>query len=648
MSFLKFDKMELVNLEYSLSREVIRSNRAGSYASTTIIGCNTRKYHGLLVCPIDEADGDNHVLLSTLDATVIQHNQEFNLGIHKYEGDLYVPRGHKYIRDFDAETVSRITYRVGGVVLSRESVLVENEDQILLKYTLEDAHSETTLRFRPFLAFRNFHALSKANMYVNTRYETVPNGISSKLYSGYPALYMQFSKEVDFVPVPDWYYNIEYAEEQSRGYDFKEDLYVPGYFEVPIAKGETIIFSASVKEAIPSGLKRRFTSEHNKRIPKDSYHNCLVNAAQQFLRYRNNKTEIIAGFPWFGSWGRDTFISLPGLTMTTGDLKNARAVIDTMIGKMKGGLFPNMGSDERPAFNSVDAPMWFIWSLQQYEKYVPETDIWKEFGDAIKDVLNSYRNGTVFNIRMLDNGLIYAGADGKALTWMDAVVYGQPVTQRKGSPVEVNALWYNAICQSLKWAEDKDKTFVKGWKHLPEQISKAFIDKYWDQEKGYLADYFDGEYRDFAVRPNMAIATAMEFTPLTMEMKKSILDVTEKELLTPRGLRTLSPKNPMYEGFYSGSQEERDRAYHQGTVWPWLLEHFVKGYFDVYKKSALPLVTRLFEGFEGDLSLYGVGAIGEIYDGNPPHMPRGSISQAWSVASLLRIEEMIGFYRKQK
>jgi len=648
MSFLKFDKMELVNLEYSLCREVIRSNRAGSYASTTIIGCNTRKYHGLLVCPIDEFDGDNHVLLSTFDATVIQHNQEFNLGIHKYEGDLYVPRGHKYVRDFDAETVSRITYRVGGVVLSRESVLVEKEDQILLKYTLEDAHSDTFLRFRPFLAFRNFHALSKANMFVNTRYESVPNGIASRLYQHYPTLYMQFSKPVEFVSVPDWYYNIEYIEEQNRGYDFKEDLYVPGYFELPIEKGETIIFSASVKEAVPSGLKRRFSSEHNKRIRKDSYHNCLVNAAQQFLRYRNDKTEIVAGFPWFGSWGRDTFISLPGLTMATGDLKNARAVIDTMIKKMKGGLFPNMGSDERPAFNSVDAPMWFIWSLQQYEKYVPGTDVWKEFGPAIKDVLSSYRNGTVFNIRMLDNGLIYAGEDGKALTWMDAVVNGQPVTQRCGSPVEVNALWYNAICLALKWADGKDKTFVSGWKHLPDLIAQSFILNYWDEGKAYLADYVDGDFRDFSVRPNMAIATAMEFTPLTLEMKKSILDVVEKELLTPRGLRTLSPKNEGYEGFYMGSQEQRDRAYHQGTVWPWLLEHFVRGYFDVHKKSALPLVTRLFEGFEGDLSLYGVGAIGEIYDGNPPHQPRGSISQAWSVASLLRIEEMISFYRKQK
>jgi len=298
MAFLKFDKAELVNLEYSLSREALRSNRAGSFASTTIAGCNTRKYHGLLICPVEHLDGENHVLLSSLDISVIQHEKSFNLGIHKYEGDLYVPRGHKYIRDFDAEKGSRTTFRVGGVVLTRETMLVQKKEQMLVKITLDEAHSDTRVQFRPFLAFRNIHKLSKANLYLNRQYAQVPNGIKLRMYDGYPELHMQLSGKAEFVPVPDWYYNVEYLEEQRRGYEFKEDLYVPGYFEVPMKKGDTIIFSASTSEEKPAGLRRRFKAEEELRTPLDSFRNCLVNSAQQYFVRKNSATEILSGFPW--------------------------------------------------------------------------------------------------------------------------------------------------------------------------------------------------------------------------------------------------------------------------------------------------------------------------------------------------------------
>ena len=641
MAFLKFDKAELVNLEYSLSREVLRSNRAGSYASTTISGCNTRKYHGLLVCPVDAIDGENHVLLSSLDVTVIQHEQDFNLGIHKYEGDLYIPRGHKYIRDFDAETGSKITYRVGGVVLTREALLVEEQEQVLIRFTLEEAQSPTKLQFRPFLAFRNYHGLSKANMYVNTRYTPVKQGVMSRMYEGYPELHMQFSREAEFVAVPDWFYDIEYIEEQKRGYDFKEDLYVPGYFELPIEKGESVVFSASTKEVAPGGLKRRFTTEFSKRLPRDSYRNCLVSSAGQFIVRRHGKTQVIAGFPWFGVWGRDTFIALPGLTLSTGDAETAGEVIDTMVARMKGGLFPNMGSEEAPAFNSVDAPLWFIWSLQEYARYVDGVDIWKQYGKAVRAVLEAYRDGTSYNIRMLENGLIHAGEPGKALTWMDAVVHGEPVTPREGCPVEINALWYNAVCQALAWAEEGDPQFVESWKEMPGRIRDSFVEQFWDGDLGYLADYVHLDVRDFSVRPNQVIATSLDYSPITDEMKNAVLERVESELLTPRGLRTLSPKNEHYKGVYEGDQETRDRAYHQGTVWPWLLEHFARGYLAVHKRTGLTLLRRLYDGFEEDMNVAGIGTVSEIYDGNPPHEPRGAISQAWSVAAVLRIGEMI-------
>jgi predicted glycogen debranching enzyme len=641
MSYLKFEKEELINLEYSLSRELIRSNRAGSYAATTIIGCNTRKYHGLLVCPLEEMDEEHHVLLSTLDATVIQHNKEFNLGIHKYEGDHYVPRGHKYVREFDTTRASYLIYRVGGVILAREVMLVSKAEQVLVRYTLLDAHSDTLLRLQPFLAFRNFHALSKSNLYTNTRYTEVQNGIMSRLYDGYPGLYMQLSKPTEFIPVPDWYYNVEYMEEQKRGYDFKEDLYVPGYFEMPIKKGESIVFSASTSEVAPGGLKRKFTAELKLRISKDSLKECLLNAAQQFIVRKKDRTEIKAGFPWFGTWGRDTFMALPGLCLTTGDQSTALEVIDSMVARMKQGLFPNTAIKGEPAFNSSDAPLWFIRALQIYAQYDPEFDVWKKYGPVIKEVLETYRHGSSGIIRMLDNGLIYAEDGENPLTWMDALVDGRLVTPRHGLAVEVNALWYNALCQALQWSEKKDKAFYKAWNHLPELIRDSFVDQFWDQERGYLADYVNGDFKDYSVRPSQVIAVSVDHSPINAEMKKSILDVVQGELLTPRGLRSLSPKNEAYKGVYEGDQEKRNRAYHQGTVWPWFLEHYAIGILHVHKKTGQSQVKKIFDGFEDEMNVRGIGSISEIYDGNPPHLGRGAISQATGVAALLRISEMI-------
>lgn len=642
MAFLTFDKAELVNLEYSLSREALRSNRAGSYASTTISGCNTRKYHGLLICPLDQLDGENHVLLSTLDITVIQHEKEFNLGIHKYEGDMYLPRGHKYMRDYDAEKGSKTTYRVGGVVLTRESMLVKEKEQMMIKITLEEAHSDTRIQLRPFLAFRNVHKLSKANLYLNRQYVPVTNGIMSRMYEGYPELYMQLSKSAEFVPVPDWYYNVEYLEEQRRGYEFKEDLYVPGYFEFPIVKGESVIFSASTTQIKPGGLKRTFKLEEDSRVPLDSYTNCLHNSAQQFVVRRNNSTEILAGFPWHGSRSRDTFISLPGLTMTIGDLKTAREVLNTMIGKMKEGLFPNTSKQGHNYYNSIDAPLWFIWALQQLEKY-EEINIWKTFRKPIVSIIDAYLNGTMYGIRMHENGLISGGGDLIPLTWMDASVMGHPVTLRKGYAVEVNALWYNAVCQVIKWAGKNSET-AKSLKDLPERISNSFTEKFWIGEKGYLADNVDGDYRDYSVRPNQVIAASLDFSPINTEKKKSLLDVVKSELLTPKGLRTLSPKNEAYKGFYKGDQERRDGAAHQGSVYPWLLEHFVYGYLAVHKQSGISFVRSIYAGFEDDMTEYGIGTISELYDGNLPHDPKGAISYAGSVASLLRIGEILAKY----
>lgn len=644
MSYLEFDKTQLINLEYSLNKEILRSNRAGSYASTTLVGCNTRKYHGLLVCPMEHLDGDRHVLLSNLDETIVEHGSEFNLGIHKYEGDMYNPKGHKYVRDFQADPVPKFKYRVGNVILTKERLLVEKEQQILIRYTILEADRQTKLRFRPFLAFRNMHQLCKSNLSANTKVKYIINGIKSKLYNGYPHLHMQFSKRAEFIPSPDWYYNIEYIEELKRGYDYKEDLFVPGYFEMPVKKGEVIIFSGSTIEVDdPDSLKRKFTAEVAKRIPRNTFKNCLINAAQQFIVRKDKKTEIIAGFHWFGTWGRDTFISLPGLTLAIGDVKTCKEVLDTMTLKLKNGLFPNMGANDSPAFNSVDAPLWYFWAVQQYSKVVHSySGIWKDYGKAMKSILDAYRTGTSFNIRMLDNGLIFAGETGKALTWMDAVVNGKPVTPRIGCPVEINALWYNAVMFTLALAKKaKDESFIKDWHYLPELIKESFVNEFWDSAKGYLADFVYQDKKDWSIRPNQVIATALEYTPIDNQIKLSVLKVIEKCLLTPRGLRTLPPTDECYIGIYQGNQEKRDKAYHQGTVWPWLLEHFCEGYLSIHKTSGLAFVKKIVEDFEPAMYEHGIGTISEIYDGDPPHHPRGTISQAWSVGALLSIIQKI-------
>lgn len=648
MSYINFDKKQLINLEFSLGKELIRSNRAGAYASKTIVGCNTRKYHGLLVVPQPTLDDDNHVLLSYLDETVIQRNAEFNLGIHKFPGGIYSPKGHKYLEEFSADPVPNDTYHVGGVVLKRETLFAQNDDRILIRYTLVDAHSPTRLKFKPFLAFRNVHRLTRANAEANKKYQKVKNGIRMRLYPGYSPLFLQFSKEPEYTHVPDWHYNIEYQEEMERGYEFQEDLMVPGFFEVDIRKGESIVFAAGTSEADPVALKRMFTIEVNKRVPRDTFEHCLVNAAQQFIVRRGRRTEVAAGFPWFGRWGRDSFISLPGLTLVLGDERTFKAVIDTMIKEMKGPFFPNMGLQHKPSYNSVDASLWFIWALQQYAQITGKKQaVWKEYRKPILAILNGFRSGGHAIVKMLENGLLHAGEPGKAVTWMDAVIDGKPVTPRTGLPVEINALWYNAIMFALELAAiSKDRKFTVEWVPVANLIPPAFMETFWYAEKSYLADYASGDFRDVSVRPNMIIATSLPYSPIDEEKRNSILEVARRELLTPRGIRSLAPKNPLYHGECFGDHKSRDEAYHQGTVWPWLLGHFVEGYLRIHGKKGVPFVNSLFRGFEQEMWEHGIGTISEIYDGDPPHKGRGAISQAWSVAELLRIHWMMQQYLK--
>lgn len=643
MAYLTFDKNKLINLSYSLERELIRSNRRGAYSSTSIIRSNTRKYHGLLVAPQPAIDNELHVLLSALDPTVIQHGTSFNLGLHRYPDGVYSPKGHKYVRELSLEPIPYITYRVGGVVLKVEAMFSSDSDRILLKYTLMEANSPTTIQLKPHLAFRSRHSLSKANDFANTKFEKAENGVSFKMYQGYTPLFIQGNKPIEYVHSPNWYFNIEYFEEQQRGYEYQEDLLVPGYFEFNIKKGESIIIAAGTTEVKPSILIRTFNAELKKRIPRDSFKNNLLNSADQFIVKRDNKTEIVAGYPWFRRWGRDTFIALPGLTLVQGKIKECKAILDTMTSELSGPLFPNLGYKNTAVYNSSDASLWFFWTLQQYAKYSgSKQEVWKLYGNKMKMILRGYRAGTLFNIKMEDNGLVYAGEIGKSLSWMDAISAGKPVTPRIGYAVEINALAYNAMMFALELAkEDGDKDFVDEFQSIADNFPEVFFNTFWNDKYGYLADYVNGDYKDWSIRPNMLLAASLPYSPIDKKYMKSILEVIERELLTNRGIRTLSPNHSDYEGVYFGDQNQRDKQYHQGTVWPWLMGSFVEAYLKVYGKSGVRKMQWHIEQFEDVMTEHGVGSISEIYDGNPPHLPRGAISQAWSVAEILRATKLI-------
>jgi len=649
-SYLKFDKLQLVNLEYSLSREVLQTNRVGVYSATTLAGCNTRKYHGLFVVPLNDPDQGVHVLLSSLDVTVIQHESEFNLGIHKYPGDKFEPKGHKYIRDFSLDLIPKTTYRVGGVVLTLEKVLVENEPQALLKFTLQEAHSPTTLRFKPFLAFRNVHRLSKANMDVNTHYEEIENGIRTKLYEGYPYLNLQFSKIVEFIPVPDWYYGIEYPEEISRGYEYAEDLFVPGYFEMPIQKGESIIFSVSTELQKPSGLLKTFSSELKNSISRDGLEECLMDACKQFIRVEGTETNIIAGYPWYGSMPRHTFVALPGIALAEGNNQIYEAVLDSQLKYLKDGLFPKEIRKGPMSYDAIDIPLLFFWCLQKLCEHNRSRDkVWKKYGPAMKSVLVGYRNGLPYNICIGDDGLVSGGDESVALTWMDGYIEGKPVTPRTGKNVEINALWYNAICFALDLADESgDNEFVAEWSKWPDRVRDSFLATFWNEKKGYLADTVNGERKDWTIRPNMLFATIFDYSPLTTEQMKAVLHVIQNELLTPYGLRTLTPRDSRYRGVYEGGAKKRETAVHNGTVWPWLGAAFAQGYLRIYGIGGISIVREMIENFEDEMAEHSLGTIPEIYDGNPPHKPGGAISMAVNVSSLLltikRYEEMNMIY----
>ena len=660
MSYLRLEKAVMTNLEESLRRELLRTNRSGAYSASTLVDCNTRKYHGLLVVPVPELDDENHVLLSSFDCTVIQHGAEFNLGLHKYQGNNFSPKGHKYIREFTCDVVPTTLYRVGGVLLKRETIFQAYEDRILIRYTLEDAHSATTLRFRPFLAFRSVRQFTHENSTASREYHEVDNGIKTCMYAGYPDLYMQFNKKNEFVFQPDWYRGVEYPKEQERGYASNEDLYVPGYFEVSIKKGESIIFAASTKEIKSNSLKTLFQKEIDVRQPRDNFYHCLVAAAHQFhFRDRRSGSSpehlddsddryLLAGYPWFKTRARDTFIALPGLTLAIGEQDYFEHVMKTAEKGLREFMEGKPLSVKIYEIEHPDVPLWAVWAIQQYAKDAGKEKGFQMYGKLVKDIVNYVIEGGNDNMRLDENGLLYANGRDKAITWMNSTANGHPVVPRSGYIVEFNALWYNALkfCASLE-EEFGDKKFAAKLEKRAELCKASFIETFLN-EYGYLLDYVDGNMMDWSVRPNMIFAVAFDYSPLSQEQKKRVLDICTRELLTPKGLRSLSPKSGGYNPMYVGPQTQRDYAYHQGTAWPWLGGFYMEACLKIYKRTRLSFVERQMVGYEDEINYHALGTISELFDGNPPFHGRGAMAFAMNVAEILRTLKLLEKFSYQK
>ena len=638
----------MTNLQDSLFKELLITNESGAYCSTTLVGCNIRKYHGLLVVPVPGLDDENHVLLSSLDETVIQHGAEFNLGLHKYQGDNYSPKGHKYIVSFEWDKVPTWIYRIGGVLLKKEIVYRTDRFRLFVRYTLLEAHSPTTLRLKPFLAFRSVRQWTHENGTANTGYTPLENGIKMCMYDGYPDLYMQTSVKNEFHYQPDWYRGLDYPKERERGYDSSEDLLVPGYFEMPIKKGESIIFTASLKEKSPKLFESVMESEIEKLDSRNSFYHCLVNAAHQFHVKKEGEEYLLAGYPWFKCRARDTFISLPGLTLSIGEVERFEKYMATAEKAIRNYINKEPMSVAIYEMEQPDTLLWATWCIQQYGKYVSRKKCQEKYGKLLADIMEFISSGKHSNLFVHDNGLLYANGRDRAITWMNSTTNGHPIIPRSGYIVEFNALWYNAIkfYEQILTEAGGEANIIKaaGCAKEAEKIEKSFKETFLN-EHGYLLDYVDGQMMDWSVRPNQLFAIALDFSPLNVRERKGVLDICTKELVTPKGIRSLSPKSGGYNPLYIGQQTQRDFAYHQGTAWPWLTGFYLEAYLRVYKMSGVNYIERQLIGFEEELFYHCVGTIPELFDGNPRFSGRGAISFAMNVSGILRAIRLLEKYK---
>ncbi len=630
--------------------EWIDTNGLGGYASSTVLGLNTRRYHGLLVAALNPPV-EREVIVSKLDETLIIKNKAYELFANQYPGKIH-PEGYKYLVEFNKDLFPEFIYQVCSVKIKKTIATIYNKNTTTAIYEVLDSDDEFILHLSPFIAMRDFHSLRKANDNIRNEYSFQDGKFELKFNKQQNSLYVNISQG-DFVSQQEWYYNFEYQEELERGLDFREDLFKPGYFKVNLNKGDKIAITFSTNP-ITKDCLFIFNQEKLRReriIEKcndDELFQSLMLAADQFIVKRKaiNKT-IIAGYHWFSDWGRDTMIALPGLTLSTNRFNDARDILETFANSMDRGMIPNRFPDrgEAPEYNTVDATLWFFIAVKKYldatnDFYFVRETIYPRF----KKIIEWHAQGTRHNIREDSDGLLYAGEPGVQLTWMDAKIGDWVVTPRQGKAVEINALWYNALIIASNLADFfNDKDCIEMFKSKADKVFEAFAETFWNEDAGYLYDYVDGDYKDLSFRPNQLYAISLPHKLMDKEKAKAIVDKVYEKLYTPFGLRSLSPDDKNYKSIYSGAQYSRDSAYHQGTVWSFLLGAFADAIEYAYPEEKKERIKNIIEDFIPHLSTAGLGTISEIFDGDYPHNPKGCISQAWSVAEILRIYKKYNF-----
>jgi predicted glycogen debranching enzyme len=627
------------------SREWIVTNGLGGYASSTVIGTNTRKYHGLLIAAL-HAPVERKVILSSLDEELEIGRKIYSLASHKYPQTIH-PKGFHYLKGYTTEPVPTFNYSIDNISLEKRIFMVYGTNSTVIRYSINGEADNITMRLFPLVTYRDFHQLKRSDDI--TFGQSVKAG-KVMIYNGKDSF--ELNSNMEYNPKPYWYYNFEYETDKKRGLDFQEDLYNPGYFEAVMDKVSGQVFYVVVTTpAITENfnVEEEFRKEISRRKKvcsaldvTDTFRKTLGLSADSFIVKRQTtlSDSVIAGYHWFADWGRDAMISLEGLTLVTGRYDKARQILSNFSKYCFKGLIPNYfpdRQDDDTGYNTVDASLWFVHAVGRYFAYTKDQDFVSNIWPVISDIIENYMKGTINSIHMDSDGLI---THGPQLTWMDAKIGSLNVTPREGKACEINALWYNALC-TVTWLAKSIDVPSSDYKQLAHQIKENFAKKYWNADKLCLYDCIhpgDPEIKDASVRPNQIFAISLPFPVLSEDKAFYVLQKVAEDLFTPYGLRTLSKVDSKYVGKYEGDAVSRDKAYHNGTVWPWLFGFFISGYLKVHGNSenSRQYCRTLLLRFTGHFNEAGIGTISEVFDGDPPHNPGGCISQAWSVAEILR------------
>lgn len=641
------------DLEQATTREWLETNGIGGFASSTIVGMNTRRYHGLLVPALDPPLG-RIVALSSCQETVRHGGRDYELGCNRYIETVH-PQGYRYLEYVDTDPCPTFAYKLGNAQIRKRVYMLHGRNATVIRY---ESDADVTLEVRPLLAYRDYHHTTRQNGAINPSPEVGSNTLRFTPYEGQVPLHVTHTGG-QFVGDGFWYFDFIYEVERYRGLDAVEDLFSPGSLTFHVPADETVSIVASAGDAVDiedlDALEAQEFDRRRSRVSsvavQDTFAETLAHAADAYIVTRDDDlSTIIAGYPWFSDWGRDTFIALPGLTLVTGRFDQAAGMLKAFARACDAGMIPNRFPDhgEKADYNSVDASLWYVHAVNRYLDYTKDfAGIEPEVWPTIKAIVTHYHDGTRYGIHADADGLIEAGEGNVQLTWMDAKVGDWTVTPRHGKPVEINALWHHAlrVAESLakEFGDDAFGSLAAGY---AEQVESVFDAAYWNDDTGCLFDVLGNDCNDPAVRPNQILALSLPHRLVSEAHERSILNVVRRDLVTPRGLRSLSPEDPAYRGHYGGDQHSRDGAYHQGTVWGWLMGPFVTAWVRVHEGSdeARREAAGFIAPFETHLWEAGLGHISEIFDGDPPHVARGCYAQAWSVGEVLRcyVEDVLG------